>query len=95
MMRHLVDDVELLDGQLVDLVQHVDAGDVPAIALDHVDELVDRGVASAEDVAAHDLVLPANGVYYLMSQHGLRDHGLEINRALVLPPLRMHNNNHT
>ena len=32
-MWHLVDDVELLDGELVDLVQHVDAGDVLAIAL--------------------------------------------------------------
>lgn len=32
MVRHLVDDVQLLDGQLVDLVQHIDAGDVLAIA---------------------------------------------------------------
>lgn len=31
-VRHLVDDVELLDGDLIDFVQHVDAGDVdPAV----------------------------------------------------------------
>lgn len=34
-VRHLVDDVELLDGDLIDFVQHVDAGDVdPALTGD-------------------------------------------------------------
>jgi hypothetical protein len=32
-VRHLVDDVELLDGQLVDLVQHIDGGEVATVSL--------------------------------------------------------------
>jgi hypothetical protein len=27
-VRHLIDDVQLLDGNLIDLIQHVDTGDV-------------------------------------------------------------------
>jgi hypothetical protein len=83
---HLVDDVKLLDGELVDLVQHVDAGDVASIALDHVDQLVDGGVAAAEDVSAHDLVLPADHEYDLVREDGLRHHGLEVDGALLLAP---------
>lgn len=30
-MRHFVDDVELFDGDLVNFVEHVDAGDVDAV----------------------------------------------------------------
>ena len=40
----LADDVELLDGDLVDLVEEVDAGHVAPVALHHVDQVVRRRV---------------------------------------------------
>ena len=56
MVRHLIDDVQFLDGELVDLVQHIYTRDVSAVAFDHIDQLVDRGIAAAEDIRRHDLV---------------------------------------
>ena len=43
---NLTDDVELLNADLVDLVQDVDAGDVGPVSFNHVDQLVRGGVAS-------------------------------------------------
>ena len=42
----LADDVELLNADLVDLVQDVDAGDVGPVSFNHIDQLVRGGVAS-------------------------------------------------
>ena len=43
---NLADDVELLNADLVDLVEDVDAWDVGPVAFNHVDQLVRGGVAS-------------------------------------------------
>ena len=43
---NLADDVELLNADLVDLVEDVDAWDVSPVAFNHVDQLVRGGVAS-------------------------------------------------
>ena len=43
---NLADDVELLNADLVDLVEDVDAGDVGPVPLNHIDQLVRSGVAS-------------------------------------------------
>lgn len=85
-VRHLIDNIQLLDGKLVDLVQHVYARDVAAVALDDVDQLVDRGIAATEDVGRVDLVLLAYEVHHLVRQDGLGDHGLEVNGAFLLTP---------
>ena len=53
----LGDDVELLDRDLVNLVEHVDGRDVHAVALDHVDEVVGRSVALERDICAVDPIL--------------------------------------
>lgn len=45
----LADDVELLDRDLVDLVEEVDAGHVAAVALDDVDEVVRGRVVPGEE----------------------------------------------
>ena len=42
----LADDVELLNADLVDLVQDVDAGDVGPVSFNHIDQLVRGGVTS-------------------------------------------------
>lgn len=86
-MGQLIDDVQLLDGQLVDLVQNIDAGYVSPIALDDVDELVDGGIASAENITAHYFVLPANGVDDLVGQDGLLHHRLKVNGTFVFTPV--------
>ena len=46
-----------LDGDLIDLVQQVDAGDVGPVSLDDIDEVVGRGVVPQCDVSVVDLVL--------------------------------------
>ena len=51
------EDGELLEAEAVDLVVAVEAGEVAAVALDDVDELVDRAVLSEEDLGGVDLVL--------------------------------------
>lgn len=85
-MGHLVDDIELLDGQLVYLVQHVNAWNVASIAFNHVNELVDRRIAATEYVAAHYLVLAANRVHDLVCEHRLAHHRLEVDGALIFAP---------
>ena len=42
----LADDVELLNADLINLVEDVDAGDVGPVPFNHVDQLVRGGVAS-------------------------------------------------
>ena len=46
-----------LDGDLVNLVEHIDAGDVDSVALDHIDQLFSRGVVPQSDVCVVDPVL--------------------------------------
>ena len=60
MMRKLVNDIELLNGELVDLVQDIDAGNIFPVALNNVDELVDRCVNAAENIGRHDAILFAD-----------------------------------
>ena len=61
-MRDLVDDVELLDRDLIDLVETVDARYVDSVAFDDVDQVVDSGVASDQDVGVVDLVFVEDGL---------------------------------
>ncbi len=66
MMWHLIDDVQLLDRQLIDLIQHIDTRDVTTISFNHIDELVDGRVTAAEDVSAHDAIFLADRVHDLL-----------------------------
>mmetsp|Transcript_9571 Transcript_9571/g.23022 ORF Transcript_9571/g.23022 Transcript_9571/m.23022 type:complete len:257 (-) Transcript_9571:385-1155(-) len=61
-VRELVDDVELLERDLVDLVDGVDARDVHSGALDHVHHVVNATVALEMDVGVVDAVLGADGL---------------------------------
>ena len=60
MMRKLVNDIELLNGELVDLVQNIDAWNVFPVSLNNVDELIDRCVNAAENIGRHDAILFAD-----------------------------------
>lgn len=88
MMWHLIDDVQLLDRQLVDLIQHIDTRDVSTVSFNHIDELIDGRVTAAEDVSAHDAVFLADRVHDLLCQDRLRDHRLEVNRTLLLASIK-------
>ena len=46
-----------LNGDLVDLVEHIEAREVHTVALNHIDELVCRGVAPERHIRIVDLVL--------------------------------------
>ena len=45
-MGDLADDVELLNADLVDLVEDVDAGDVGPVPFNNVDKFISSGVTS-------------------------------------------------
>ncbi|KAJ8530370.1 hypothetical protein ON010_g14542 [Phytophthora cinnamomi] len=83
-MRDLVDDGQLLDRELVDLVEHVEARDVDAVALDLVDELVHGHVGAQRHVGVVDLVLVQDLVDRVGVQLALRDRGLEVDAAALL-----------
>ena len=81
---HAGEDIELLDGDLVNLVENVDAGDIDAVGLDHVDELVRVGVLAQDNVGVVDAVLSANGLDLLVIELGHGDRARNIQAALVL-----------
>ena len=53
--------VELLDGDLVDFVEDVQAGHVDAVSFNDIDQIVHRGVAADGDVCIVDLVFVEDG----------------------------------
>mmetsp|Transcript_12242 Transcript_12242/g.28726 ORF Transcript_12242/g.28726 Transcript_12242/m.28726 type:complete len:246 (-) Transcript_12242:285-1022(-) len=86
-VRHLVDDVQLLDGQLVDLVHHVQRRHVLAVVVDHVDELVRVVVPAQDDVRRGDAELLEDlGALVSRESLGLRDQLLVVDPAFVLSP---------
>ena len=83
--RDAVQQVELLDRDRVDLVEHVDGGDVDAVALDDVDEIV-RGRAGLadRDVGVVDAVLAQDGLDLVVVDVRERDGVRDRDAALVL-----------
>jgi len=59
-VRAFVYDVQFLDGNLVDLVQNINAGHVNSVSFDNVDELVNCRVASDVHVGIRKSVFMAN-----------------------------------
>ena len=61
-----------LDGNLVDLVESIDAGNVDPVPLDHVNQVVGSRVAAEHHVCVVDLVLSADGLdlIHLNVRHG-------------------------
>lgn len=59
-MWAFVYDVQLLDGYLVDLIQHIDARNIDSVALDHINQLINCRVASDVYVGIGESVLMAN-----------------------------------
>lgn len=57
---HAVDDLEFLEGDLVDLVEDVERRDVDAVALDHIHEVVHCVISPHLNVAVMDPVLPTH-----------------------------------
>ena len=51
-VRNLVDDVQFFDGDLIDLIQHVDGRYVNPVAFDQIDDVVLRGVTSNDEILA-------------------------------------------
>lgn len=50
MVRHLIDNIKLLDRQLIDLIEHIDARDVLAVAFNDIDQLIDCGITPTENI---------------------------------------------
>ena len=83
-VRYLVDDVELLDGDLIDLVEAVDARYVDAVALDHVDQVVDGRIAAHNDVGVVNAILAENGLDCVQVELAIGRHHLQVDAALLL-----------
>ncbi len=81
---NLADDVQFLYADLIDLVQEVDAGDVRAVALYHVDEVVRRCIVFKGDVCAADAVLRQDRLDQVQVELGLGDQALKVDASLVL-----------
>lgn len=61
-VREVGDDIQLLDGDLVNLVQGIDAGDVDPVSLDDINQVIGRGITAEHEIRIVNLVLPANGL---------------------------------
>jgi hypothetical protein len=81
----LVEDVELVEGDGVDFIESVEAGDVLAVALDDIDDVVLGGVALYQDVRVVDAVLLEDGLDGLVVHLARLHHPRNRNAALVLP----------
>lgn len=80
----LRDQVQLLDRDLVNLVQNIQAGHVHTVALDHIDQLVDSGVTLETDVGIVDLVLGKHSLDFIQIQMRQRDSVGHADTALLL-----------
>jgi len=69
-MGDFVENVELFNGDRVNLVEHIKAGNVDAIALDDINELIHGAVLSEGDIAVADSVLVQNGTNSVVSHLG-------------------------
>lgn len=87
MVRHLVNDVQLLDSELVNLVQDINTRDIVAIAFNDIDQLIDGGITTTENIRRHDAIFSADGVDQLGCEDALRNHGLEVDRTAILAPI--------
>ena len=81
---HLIENVELCNGQGVNFVEHIQHGDVSSVSFNDIDELVDRNVLANNNRGARYLAFLQNtsaniGVHAL----GLRDHLLIIDATLL------------
>lgn len=87
--RHRVGDpvqqIQLLDTDRINLVQHVDNRDVtPALRLQHIDNVVDRRVAPNHDIRRRNLVLAHDGLDLVVVDVRQRDGAGDVEAALVL-----------
>lgn len=61
-MVDLIEDVQLIEGDRVDLVERIQAGNVLSVALDNIDDIVFSCVALDEDISVVDFVLFQDGL---------------------------------
>ena len=72
-MRHLVKEVKLLNGDLIDLVDHINAGDVDTVAFDDINEIVYSGIAAELKGSVRNLVLMADRLDGVLREPGHLD----------------------
>jgi len=85
-VRHLVQEVELLNGDGVDLVEDVEAGDVHSVLFNDINQLVHGGVLTEVDVAVGHLVLVEDAPDGVISHFGhVQAHLLsDVNATFIL-----------
>ena len=84
-VRHLADDVELLDSDGVDLVHHVEAWDVNTISFDDINELLHGVIGLESDLAVGDSVLVEDRPDGVIGHLGhLKSHALDDGDATLI-----------
>lgn len=61
-----IKDIELLDSDLVDLIEDIDAGDIKSVAFDDINQFIHCSVAAEADIRIRDLVLVEHGLHSLL-----------------------------
>ena len=82
----LVQQFQLLQRDSIDLIEHVEAGNVHSRALDDVDQVVRSSIFSEDDVGVVDAVFAQNGLACVGVKVRVLDHGLKVDTALVFTP---------
>jgi hypothetical protein len=75
----------LFDGELIDLVQHIDTRNIFTISFNDIDQLINRGITTTNDIRGHNSIFATNRKNDLLRENTLRNHCLEINRTLFPP----------
>jgi len=72
------------ESQLVDLVHHVQTRAVDAVALDHINQIIGRGVGTQTHVGVVDLVLATDGLDGVGVEMRRRHGRCKVDAALLL-----------
>ena len=67
-VRNLGDEIQLLDRDLINLVEDVQARHVNTVTLDHINQLINGGVTLERDIGVMDLVLAQHSLDLIQIQ---------------------------
>mmetsp|Transcript_7865 Transcript_7865/g.20466 ORF Transcript_7865/g.20466 Transcript_7865/m.20466 type:complete len:232 (-) Transcript_7865:276-971(-) len=85
-MRKLSQELQLLHCQLIDLVEHVNAGNVRPVTLHYVDEVIGGSVALQYHVCIHDTVLGKDSFHRVKVHLRAWYSRLKVDASAILPP---------
>lgn len=79
-----------LNGDLINFVEGIDAGNVNSISLDDINEIVSGSVTAEDEVSVVDLVFSANSLDLVVLNHSHRDlrNNKKVNQSVWFLPVK-------